>query len=283
MLAAALKERRLKRAFTIDVLGEAVTSESEADQWQRAYVDLIENLGPAVNGWPEVRQIDVDDRGPIPRVNVSIKLSALDSQFDPIDPGGSFQRTAARLREILRAAKLHRAHVHVDMESYRTKDLTLHVFKNVLMEDEFRDTADVGIVIQCYLKDSEADLMALRDWAMARGTSVSVRLVKGAYWDFETVHARASGWPVPVFQQKWQSDANFERLTRLMMLNHEFLRPRSAVTISALWRTQLRWPNIWACRAKRSSCKCFMAWPMQKSRRLSTLDIGCEFTCPTVN
>ncbi len=225
VLAAALHQRRRRRAFTLDVLGEAVTSDSEADSWQRQYIDLIENLGPTVNASPEVPQIDRDEHGPMPRVNVSIKLSALDSQFDPIDPEGSLRRVAERLRPIFRAAKRQRAHVHVDMESYRIKDLTLYVFQNVLMEDEFRDLADVGIVIQCYLHDAEADLIRLRDWARRRGTPVWVRLVKGAYWDYETVHARATGWPIPVFQEKWQSDANFERATRFLMLNHEHLRP----------------------------------------------------------
>lgn len=225
VLAAALKERRLKRAFTIDVLGEAVASEAEADSWQRSYIDLVENLGPTVNGWPDVPQVDRDHRGPLPRANVSIKLSALDSQFDPIDQEGSLNRVAARLRPILRAAKRQKAHVHVDMESYRIKDLTLHVFKSVLMEDEFRDVADVGIVIQCYLRDADADLVALRDWARLRGTPVWVRLVKGAYWDYETVHAQANGWPVPVYQQKWQSDAAFERAVRFVMLNEQYLRP----------------------------------------------------------
>ena len=46
------------------------------------------------------------------------------------------------------------------MESYRIKDLTLAIFQQVLMEDEFRDTRDVGIVIQCYLQDSARDLRA---------------------------------------------------------------------------------------------------------------------------
>lgn len=225
VLAAALRERRAKRAFTLDVLGEAVTSDREADAWQRQYTDLIEQLAPTANAWPEVQQIDRDSNGPLPRVNVSIKLSALDSQFDPIDPEGSYHRVAARLRPIFRAARQHRAHVHVDMESYRIKDLTLCVFQRVLMEDEFRDWTDVGIVIQCYLHDAEVDVLALRDWAERRGTPVWVRLVKGAYWDYETVHAQAEGWPIPVFQEKWQSDANFERLTRFLMLNHDLLRP----------------------------------------------------------
>jgi RHH-type proline utilization regulon transcriptional repressor/proline dehydrogenase/delta 1-pyrroline-5-carboxylate dehydrogenase len=53
-------------------------------------------------------------------------------------------------------------------------------------------------------------------------------LVKGAYWDYETVHAEATGWPVPVFQQKWESDANFERLSRVLLSNQHLLRPALA-------------------------------------------------------
>ena len=225
VLAAAMRERKLKRGFTLDILGEAVTSDVEAERYFRAYLDLLHGIAPTVNGWPEVPQIDRALLAEIPRVNLSIKLSALDSQFDAIDPEGTTRRVGKKLRELLRAAQANRAHLHVDMESYRTKDLTLAIFRQVLLEDEFRRTADVGIVIQCYLKDSAADLVRLRDWAARRGTPVWVRLVKGAYWDYETVHAEATGWPVPVFEQKWQTDANFERQTRFVMRNAEHLRP----------------------------------------------------------
>ena len=224
VLAAAMRERKLKRAFTLDVLGEAVISEPEADQYLQAYLDLIGGIAPTVNSWPEVPQIDRAELADLPRVNVSVKLSALDSQFDPIDPLGTTRRVGERLRKLLRAAQEQRAFVNVDMESYHTKDLTLAIFQQILMEDEFRDTSDVGIVIQGYLKDSAADLRQLRDWARQRGRPVWVRLVKGAYWDYETVFAQATGWPVPVFQHKWETDANYEQLTRFAMRNHEHLR-----------------------------------------------------------
>ncbi|MEX2120673.1 MAG: L-glutamate gamma-semialdehyde dehydrogenase [Pirellulales bacterium] len=225
VLAAAMRERKARRAFTLDILGEAVASNLEADRYLQSYLNLIEGIAPTVNRWPEVAQIDRCGLTQLPRVNVSVKLSALDSQFDPIDPEGTSRRVGARLRTLLRMARSHRAHVHVDMESYQTKDLTLAIFQEILMEQEFRDWADVGIVIQCYLKDCQADLAALRDWVERRGTSVWVRLVKGAYWDYETVHAHALGWPVPVFEEKWQSDASFERATRFVMRHHELLRP----------------------------------------------------------
>src|SRR5205823_3711820 len=155
----------------------------------------------------------------------SIKLSALDSQFDALDQEGTIRRVSHRLRQLLRAARQHRAFINVDMESYETKDTTLRIFQQVLLEDEFRDLSHVGIVIQCYLRGAGDDLVALRDWARQRGRPVWVRLVKGAYWDYETVHAQYHGWPVAVFQQKWQSDANYEAQTRFVFRNHEHLRP----------------------------------------------------------
>ena len=186
---------------------------------------MIESIAPTVNAWPEVPQIDRGVLGVLPRVNLSVKLSALDSQFDAIDPQGTTRRVAVRLRELLRVARRQQAFINIDMESYEKKDLTLSIFKQVLVEEEFRDVGDVGIAIQCYLKDAGADLAGLRDWAAARGKPVWVRLVKGAYWDFETAHAAAAGWPVPVFEQKWRTDANFERQTRFLMQNYRLLRP----------------------------------------------------------
>ncbi len=225
VLAAVKRARRFRQAFSLDLLGEAVITDAEADRFFYAYIDLIESLAPTINSWPEVPQVDRGVESELPRVNVSIKLSALDNQFDPIDWDGSIARAGERFRQLLRVARKHRAFINIDMESYHTKDLTLAVFKQVLMEDEFRDVGDVGIVIQCYLRDSERDLRHLRDWAVQRGKPVWVRLVKGAYWDYETIHAQYHGWPVPVFQQKWQSDANFEKCVRFTIRNFRHLRP----------------------------------------------------------
>ncbi|MEX2175762.1 MAG: L-glutamate gamma-semialdehyde dehydrogenase [Pirellulaceae bacterium] len=225
VLSAARRERDLGRAFTLDILGEAVISEAEARQYFQAYIDLLEAISPAVNSWPADPRIDSDHRGPIPRVNLSIKLSALDSQFDAIDPAGTLARVGHRLRELFRAAQRLRAFINVDMESYEKKSLTLHIFQTILSEPEFRDWADVGIVLQCYLRETLPDLVQLCDWAARRGTPVWVRLVKGAYWDHETIRAQANGWPIPVFQKKWESDAHFEACTRYALQWTQHLRP----------------------------------------------------------
>jgi len=217
--------RRRSLGFTVDLLGEATITETEAERYQGEYLELIEGLGEAVNRWPAIDLIDRDHEGPIPRVNASIKLSSLFSQFDPIDPEGTSAAVRARLRPILRLARRERTFINVDMEQYSFKDLTLRIFKEVLEEDEFRNWADVGIAIQVYLRDCAKDLEDLARWAERRGTPVWVRLIKGAYWDYETINAAQQGWPVPVFSRKWETDANYERLTRFLLENRALLRP----------------------------------------------------------
>ncbi len=220
---SALRGRSL--AFTVDLLGEATITESEAEKAQSEYLELITGLARSVNTWPENALIDRDDQGRLPRVNVSVKLSALYSQFDPIDPDGTSREVRARLRPILRAARENRAFVNFDMEQHSCKDVTLQIFEEVLSEEEFRDWPDAGIAIQAYLRDTGDDLQQLAAWAKQRGTAVWVRLVKGAYWDYETVMSAQLGWPVPVWLHKWESDAAYERLTAYMLEQQSWLRP----------------------------------------------------------
>lgn len=225
VLQSVTRLRKQGFAFSLDLLGEAVVSEPEAIRYKNAYMDLLSEVDATVNGWSEEPLIDHDHQGPIPRLNVSLKLSALYSQFNPMDPVGTAEAVSKRLRPIFRRAQRTQAFVHIDMEQYAYKDLTLEIFRQVLMEDEFRQWPDCGIVIQAYLPEAGRDLIRLREWVHERGTPVTIRLVKGAYWDYETVMAEQRGWPVPVYRQKWQSDASFERLSRFLMENWSALRP----------------------------------------------------------
>ena len=225
VLSAITALRTQGFAFTLDLLGEAVISEAEAEAYQASYLELIDGLAPIVNAWPENAQTDFDHEGAIPRVNVSVKLSALVSHFRPMDVVGTSNAVKERLRPLLRKARERQAYVHVDMEQYSYKNLTLDIFKQTLMEEEFRDWSDVGIVVQAYLPDAERDLAGLLEWSRNRGTPVWIRLVKGAYWDYETVVAHSRNWPTPVFQEKWESDDSYERLTKTLLENYTLLRP----------------------------------------------------------
>lgn len=214
--------------FTLDVLGEFITSPAQADRYVQSYLDLIEHITPITNAWSPVPILDEDERGPMPRVNLSIKLTSLDPFFDPIDPARSIRLVGARLRPLLRLARRAGAFVNVDMESTQYRRLTLDLFKSVMMEDEFRDWTDVGIVVQAYLTDGERDLEELLEWRKERGTRFAIRIVKGAYWDAETASAVRWHKTPPVWTQKWQSDACFERMARAMLARTADIRPAFA-------------------------------------------------------
>ena len=215
--------RKQSMAFTMDLLGEAVVTETEAQAYLDRYLGLMTELTEAASRWKPVAAIDQADGESLSPVQVSVKLTAFYSQFDPLDVEGSQAIVSDRIRILLRHAKDKGAAVHFDMEQYRYKTATLDTLKSLLMEAEFRERSDIGVTLQAYLRDSYDDLQALIEWAKQRGTPVTVRLVKGAYWDQETIIARQNHWPTPVYNQKSATDANFERMTRLLLENHEHL------------------------------------------------------------
>ncbi len=215
--------RQEKMAFTIDLLGEAVITEAEAKSYFDRYLALITQLTDAAKNWSQVPAIDLADGSTIPRVQVSVKLTAFYAQFDPLDPQGSQERVSDRLRLLLRHARSVGAAIHFDMEQYEYKALTLNILKQLLLEDEFRERTDIGMTIQAYLRDSKQDLQGIIDWAKLRGYPVTVRLVKGAYWDTETIQAAQQNWQQPVYNDKAATDANFELLTQLMLEHHQYI------------------------------------------------------------
>ena len=214
------KRHRKGLGFTVDLLGEAVVSEKEATDYTVRCFDLLEGLARATRGWSDASG---ENSELFPVVNLSVKISALYSQMNPADPADAISHLAPKLRQLLRRARELGAFVNFDMESYAHKNTTLALFKTLFLEREFLDWPHAGIVVQAYLQDSGKDLQDLLAWGRARGTRFTVRLVKGAYWDYERIKSRQNGWDIPVFQQKSASDANFEALTRVLLENESIV------------------------------------------------------------
>ncbi len=216
-----LRQRGL--CCSLDLLGEESVSEAEADEYLQRYLDLLDSLVPELAGWAHKNILDKISGRAAPRLNLSVKLSSLYSQITPRDFDGGVEAIATRLRPLLLKAREKGVFITVDMEHYDFKDVILGAFKTILMEEAFRDWADIGIALQAYLKDTEQDLAQLADWAKERGTPVTVRLVRGAYWDQECIVAGREEWPVPVWRHKAQTDVNYERCLNLLMSNHPHL------------------------------------------------------------
>ncbi|MBI2765383.1 MAG: bifunctional proline dehydrogenase/L-glutamate gamma-semialdehyde dehydrogenase [Chloroflexi bacterium] len=203
-------------AYTVDLLGEATLSETEADDYLQRYLELIDALG-GLSG--------ADGAGAITRPNVSLKLSALTSQFEPAAPRATCEAVLRRLVPLLAAARGRGVFVNIDMEQYRFKDLVQTIAEAALMLPRFRDWEQAGIVVQAYLRDAEDDIARVRALAERRGTPITVRLVKGAYWDEEVVIAGIEGHEPPVFAVKDATDASYERCTAALIAGHPHLRP----------------------------------------------------------
>src|SRR5471032_97996 len=223
------KNTQLGLATTIDLLGETVVSEAEADAFLQRNLDVLDTVAAAFAKDPAPSGSDVGVKGAaLPRLNLSVKISALTPDVHPADPENSTVALKKRLRPILRRAAEVGAFINFDMESYKFKDLTLALFKSILEEEEFRSKPAIGIALQAYLRDCERDLRDLIAWARKNRRPIGVRLVKGAYWDYETILAQQRDWPIPVWARKPESDANYEKLSLLLLENIDIVSPAFA-------------------------------------------------------
>ena len=232
--AAALRPiRRLWEhgaAVSLDLLGEATVTEAEADRYAARCRDALDTLAAAAPGWPDRPALERDSHGALARVNLSVKVSALSPLLRPEAPDVGRDDAARRMRPLLLRARELGAHLHIDMESVDTLEATTDLVFDVLGDPDLRDGPAAGIVIQAYLRDSKEQLGRALDWARSSGrrAPLTVRLVKGAYWDHEVVEARQHGWTPPVYEAKAESDRSFEDLTCMLIDARDHVRPAIA-------------------------------------------------------
>jgi len=150
-----------------------------------------------------------------------VKISSLYSRIGPANHEDSVREVRRKLLPILAKAREAGGFVNLDMETYSLKEITLDVLAETLDDPAFREWEHAGVALQAYLKCAERDLRRLIGWAKERNRRITIRLVKGAYWEYETIVARQKGWEIPVFPRKSHTDANFERCVEIAMENHE--------------------------------------------------------------
>ena len=213
------------RAWSVDLLGEATISDREANRYRDRCEEALTLLAQVAALWPSIPLLERDHLGPIPRVQLSVKVSALSPHLDPIDPEGSYQSVAARLRPILDLAIRLPASLIFDMEQAETKALLVEIFTRLFAEPSYRAYPYAGLALQAYHRETAGDIERLLAWVRQRGTPITIRLVKGAYWDSDTIRYRQRGWTVPLFEQKVETDANYESLARLMLSQSSLIRP----------------------------------------------------------
>lgn len=213
------------RTWSVDLLGEATISDAEAERYRDRCLDALTTLSQAVASWPSSSLLERDHLGPLPRVQLSLKISALTSRLDPIDPDGCYRTVTARLRPIVDLAARTSCGLIFDMEQAETKDLLLSIFTRLFGEPAYRAYPHAGLALQAYHRETGQDIQHLLSWVHARETPITIRLVKGAYWDSDTVRYRQAGWPIPLFEQKAETDAHYESLADTLLHHTQIIRP----------------------------------------------------------
>jgi RHH-type proline utilization regulon transcriptional repressor/proline dehydrogenase/delta 1-pyrroline-5-carboxylate dehydrogenase len=178
--------------LNLSLLGEAVLGENEALRHRDRVLELV-------------RRDDVD--------YVSVKVSSIASQLNPWAFDATVQRIVDRLQPIYAEAELAGTFVNLDMEEFRTVDLTVAAFTRAL--EEFPEL-EAGIAVQAYLPGSLTTLEYLHEWAAQRrasgGAPIKVRIVKGANLALEAAEAELRGWPPATWTTKAQTDTHYKRL-----------------------------------------------------------------------
>jgi proline dehydrogenase len=157
---------------TLDLLGESVSDRAEAELASAEYAESLS-------------EIDAHEA----ETTISLKLTQLGLDIDT-------DFCYRNLLGIVRKAEELRNFVRIDMEDSDHTQATLDVFYRV-----FAEHRNVGIVIQSYLRRSEADIVRLVE------LGAPVRLCKGAYSEPASV----------AFQEKSEVDASFVHLMKMLL------------------------------------------------------------------
>ena len=201
------------RDLSLDPLGELVVSEEEADRYTEKVICFIQGMQNLV---PKGEK----NAAGLYRANISLKVSALCGDFRPYAEKAAFERISPRLRRILLEAKEREVFVTIDAEQESFRDITFKIYARTLLETpaltNFKQT---GVVLQAYLRDAHAHFQEILKLAKARGGPLPIRLVKGAYWDQETIEARAHSSKAALFLNKEETDLHFRQLVICILEN----------------------------------------------------------------
>ena len=220
----SLRKLREKQgyAFTLDVLGEKTESEKNVNEYVDGYLEFLASVEKALPHWKSLGDgNNGTDWSGTPIVNVSVKPSALCVKADEMDSAEAAEQMLARLKPVYRKVIKLGGFLCIDMETFRLRETILELYRRLRSDQEFRDCPHLGFVLQVYLKDHEAVLDSMLAWARSVSLPISIRLVKGAYWDYEVKLAKANNEPVPVYTIKSESDIAFEQAAKKILQNSD--------------------------------------------------------------
>jgi RHH-type transcriptional regulator, proline utilization regulon repressor / proline dehydrogenase / delta 1-pyrroline-5-carboxylate dehydrogenase len=203
--------------YSFDMLGEGARTAADAEQYFASYAAAIEAIGTQGAGHGQ------------PRPGISVKLSALHPRFEAISRERVLKELTPRLIELARMAKARDLQCTIDAEEADRLELSLEVIAAVLADASLRGWQGFGLAVQAYQKRALAVIDWVEEAAAACGDRLTVRLVKGAYWDTEIKRAQERGLPdYPVFTRKAMTDLCYMVCVKRLLAARNRLYPQFA-------------------------------------------------------
>jgi RHH-type proline utilization regulon transcriptional repressor/proline dehydrogenase/delta 1-pyrroline-5-carboxylate dehydrogenase len=203
---------------SFDMLGEAARTARDAARYFAAYAEAIAAIG-----------VTAKPGDPHANSGISIKLSALHPRYETAKRARVLAELLPSAGELLRMARALNVPLAIDAEESDRLELSLDLVDALLARPELAGWNGFGVVVQAYARRTAAVLDWL-DAACARhGRTISVRLVKGAYWDSEIRAAQLRGLPdYPVFTRKETTDLSYIACARKLFAGAARIYPQFA-------------------------------------------------------
>jgi len=227
-IAKGLRLNSCKTRYSFDMLGEAARTKSDALRYYRSYSDALDKVGQ-LNQQNDIRIAD----------SVSVKLSALHPKYHFSHRQIVMEELLPRITRLCVKAKHYNIGLSIDAEEADRLDISLDLFERLCFTPELRDWNGLGFVLQAYQKRAPAVANWLSLLTEKTDRKISVRLVKGAYWDTEIQQAQEQGLEdYPVFTRKANTDLCYLHCANILLSAKKYIfsqfATHNAYTVSAI-------------------------------------------------
>jgi RHH-type proline utilization regulon transcriptional repressor/proline dehydrogenase/delta 1-pyrroline-5-carboxylate dehydrogenase len=210
--------------FSFDMLGEAARNKEQSDTYYSSYENAICNVG-------DLNRLKKAKNG------VSIKISALCPSYEMRKHDDIKSILIPKLISLTELGISKDVEITIDAEEQDRLSISLEIIRIMAQSKKIKDWSGFGIALQAYGKRSLSTISWLEDLLKERA-SMHLRLVKGAYWDYEIKHAQVSGYDdYSVFTKKSITDLSYlscaKRIFEVSSIYPKFAT-HNAHTVSAI-------------------------------------------------
>ncbi len=216
--------------YSYDMLGEAATTETDAERYVSSYEQSIRAIGMASNG-----------RGIFEGPGISVKLSALHTRYSRAQRDRVMGELLPRLTKLALLARRYDIGINIDAEESDRLELSLDLLESLCFEPGLKGWNGIGFVVQAYLKRCPYVIDHVIDLARRSGRRLMIRLVKGAYWDAEIKRAQLEGHVgYPVYTRKVYTDVSYLACARKLLAAPQAVYPQfathNAQTVASIYQ-----------------------------------------------